>query len=218
LVLAVLFLLFRGAFAMGRTETTIEPPDVRVQMSWGDTPNLLLDIEGWMPSEIEAVTPLVDELMRLVEGSHCLPGSEVPVELALREALYNAVIHGNRLDPAKLVQVRCRCERDRGLDIVVKDQGQGFDVDALPHPLAAENLQAGQGRGILLMRYWMDEVWFEQGGAEVHMRKGTLTCTGTISQDENKTSHYCRAERDAGRVPDEGKLFKPVGTGENETC
>jgi hypothetical protein len=68
------------------------------------------------------------------------------------------------------------------------------------------------------MRYWMDEVWFEQGGAEVHMRKGTRTCTGTISQDENKTSHYCRAERDAVRVPDEGKLSKPVGTGENETC
>ena len=134
-----------------------------------------LEIEAQMPSAIEAVAPLVDRLMRLVETSHCVPGYELQVELALREALNNATVHGNCLDPAKLVQVRCRCETGKGVSIVVKDQGQGFDPNAVPDPLAAENLQAEHGRGIFLMKFWMDEVFFEQRGTEVHMRKGP-TC------------------------------------------
>jgi len=120
---------------------------------------------------MKAVTPLVDRLMRLVEGSRCVPGEELHVELAFREALANAVVHGNRLNPAKLVQVRCRCEMGKGVQIVVKDQGQGFDPNAVPDPLAAENLEAEHGRGMLLMKFWMDEVFFKQGGTEVHMRK-----------------------------------------------
>ena len=175
---------------MTRTETTIEPPDVRVQMDWGGTDDFLLDIEAWIPSEIEAIPPLVDRLLQLVEESHCLPGSERAAGLALREALHNAVVHGNRLDPAKLVLVRCRCEREKGLYIVVKDQGQGFDLKTVPHPQAATHLPAVHGRGILLMMYWMDEVWFEQGGTEVHMRKGTSTYNANeiAGRERNKPS------------------------------
>ena len=180
----------RKAFAMSPTETTIEPPDVRVQVDWGGTDDLLLDIEAWIPSEIKASTSLVHELMGLVERSHCVPGNECAVKLVLREALYNAIIHGNRLDPAKLVEIRCRCEREKGLYIVVKDQGQGFDLKTVPHPRAAKNLQSLHGRGILLMMYWMDEVWFEQGGTEVHMRKGTSTYNANeiAGRERNKPS------------------------------
>ena len=89
-----------------------------------------------MPSEMKAIAPLVDRLVRLIEGAHCVPGEEPHVELAFREAPSNAVVHGNRFDPAKLVQVRCRCEMGNGVYIVVKDQGQGFDPSALfPIPL-----------------------------------------------------------------------------------
>ncbi len=93
------------------------------------------------------------------------------MELALREALNNAVLHGNRLDPGKLVHVYCRCELGKGVSVVVKDQGNGFDPHAVPDPLAAENLAAENGRGILLMKSQMDEVSFEREGTEVHMRK-----------------------------------------------
>jgi anti-sigma regulatory factor (Ser/Thr protein kinase) len=55
-----------------------------------------------MPSEMKAIAPLVDRLMRLVEGSHCVPGEELHVELAFREVLSNAVVHGNRLDPCQV--------------------------------------------------------------------------------------------------------------------
>src|ERR1700719_5153018 len=87
----------------------------------------LFEIEAWMPSEIKAISPLMDRLMRLIEGSHCVCGEEASVELALAEALNNAVVHGNRLDREKLVQVLCHCELGKGISLVVKDQGQGFD-------------------------------------------------------------------------------------------
>ncbi|HEY4765862.1 MAG TPA: ATP-binding protein [Candidatus Sulfotelmatobacter sp.] len=130
-----------------------------------------LDIEARVPSEVKAISPLVDRLMRLIAESRVVSGEEFSVELALREALNNAVLHGNRLDPAKLVHVYCRCELGKGVSVVVRDQGRGFDPNAIPDPLAAENLRAEDGRGILLMKSQMDEVWFACEGTEVHMRK-----------------------------------------------
>jgi len=132
----------------------------------------LLEIDAWIPSEVSAISPLVERLMRLVEGSHCVTGEEHTVQLALREALNNAVVHGNRLDAHKLVHVRCRCEAGKGISITVSDQGQGFDPSAVPDPLSVDNLEAEHGRGIHLMKLAMDEVSFEQWGAEVHMFKG----------------------------------------------
>jgi serine/threonine-protein kinase RsbW len=120
---------------------------------------------------MKAISPLVDRLMRLIEGSRCVPGEEPAVELALREAVTNAVVHGNRMDAHKLVQVRCRCDLRKGVSIVVRDQGQGFDPNSVPNPLAVESVEAEHGRGIHLMKLAMDEVSFERGGTEVHMRK-----------------------------------------------
>jgi len=132
----------------------------------------LLEIEAWMPSESKAVSPFVNRLMRLIEGSRCVTGSEPAVELALQEALTNAVVHGNGMDAHKLVQIRCRCELGKGVSLTVTDQGQGFDPKAVPNPLAVERLEAEHGRGIHLMKLGMDEVSFGRGGTEVHMRKG----------------------------------------------
>jgi serine/threonine-protein kinase RsbW len=131
----------------------------------------LLEIDAWIPSEIKAITPLVERLMRLIEGSHCVTGQESAVELALREALNNAVVHGNRLDARRLVHVRCRCRVGEGISVVVSDQGQGFDASRVPDPVAVENLLAERGRGIHVMKLAMDEVSFEQRGAEVRMCK-----------------------------------------------
>jgi serine/threonine-protein kinase RsbW len=131
------------------------------------------EINARIPSEIEAISPLVDRMMRLIEESHCVLGEEPAVGLAIREALNNAVLHGNRLDPVKLVQVHCRCEVGEGVSIVIKDQGRGFDPTVIANPSIIGNLEAEHGRGILLMRWLMDEVSFEFGyrGTEVHMSK-----------------------------------------------
>jgi anti-sigma regulatory factor (Ser/Thr protein kinase) len=154
---------------MTRIQTANEPL-VRPQ-SAGRHTDPRFEIEAWMPSEIRAISPLMDKLMRLIEGSHCVLGEEPSVELALAEALNNAVVHGNRLQREKLVHVLCRCELGKGIFLVVKDQGQGFDPSTVPDPTAAENISADHGRGIWLMKTVMDEVSFECGGTEVRMRK-----------------------------------------------
>src|ERR1700730_141814 len=130
-----------------------------------------LEVHTWVPSEIGQISPLVEWLMRLIVASGCVCGEEELVELALWEALSNAMLHGNRADAHKLVHVRCRCGRGSGLSVVVRDEGQGFDPDEVPDPLAFENLRSEHGRGIHLMKLAMDEVSFERGGTEVHMRK-----------------------------------------------
>ena len=163
------------AFAMARIRTANPPSDFRVQFAGRDASSSLIEIDSWIPSEIKAISPLVERLMRLIEGSHCVAGEEQAVEMALREALNNAVVHGNGMDVHKLVHVRCRCELGKGISLVVSDQGQGFDPNEVPNPLAAENLEAEYGRGILLMKLAMDEVRFESNGTEVHMRKASTS-------------------------------------------
>jgi serine/threonine-protein kinase RsbW len=83
------------------------------------------------------------------------------VSMAVREAAINAVLHGNEYDPAKLVTVRCE---NTGTDLVftIADQGKGLDPDTLPDPLLPENILRGAGRGIFLIRSFMDEVHFRQ--------------------------------------------------------
>jgi serine/threonine-protein kinase RsbW len=149
----------------------------------------LLEIEAWIPSEIKAISPLVDRLMRLIEGSQCVAGNEPAVELALREALSNAVVHGNGMDAHKFVQVRCQCELGKGVSIIVTDHGQGFDPKAVPDPLAVERLEAEHGRGIHLMKLAMDDISFERGGTELHMRKGPARKSRTELRSNNETAY-----------------------------
>jgi serine/threonine-protein kinase RsbW len=130
-----------------------------------------LDVHTWLRSEIGLISPFVDWLMTLIAGSRCVRGKEEFVELALREAVSNAMLHGNRLDARKLVHVRCCCESSKGVFIVIRDQGDGFDPNNVPDPLAVENLGAEHGRGIHLMKLAMDEVSFERQGTEVRMHK-----------------------------------------------
>ena len=132
-----------------------------------------LEMHTWLRSEIGLISPLVDWLMGLIAGSLCVRGKEEFVELALREAVSNAMLHGNRMDACKLVHVRCCCEGTQGVFIVVRDQGHGFDPNKVPDPLAVENLGAEHGRGIFLMKLAMDEVFFERGGTEVRMHEAS---------------------------------------------
>jgi serine/threonine-protein kinase RsbW len=149
----------------------VNRPDFRVRLARRRTAGRSLEIDSWIRSNIEAISPLVDRLMPLVTGSHCVAGAEHEVELALREALSNAVIHGNRMDSRKLVHVRCRCKLEKGLCLTVTDEGRGFDTRAVLDPLAGGNLEAEHGRGIQLMKSAMDKVFFERGGREVHLHK-----------------------------------------------
>jgi serine/threonine-protein kinase RsbW len=125
-----------------------------------------------MRSEIEAISPLVDRLMPLIRASHCVSGDHSDIEVALREALANAVLHGNKRDIHKKVHLSCRIHPGKDLSIVIRDEGNGFDPAKIPDPTAVDNVNSENGRGIRLMKLFMDAVSFEQGGCEVRLQKG----------------------------------------------
>jgi serine/threonine-protein kinase RsbW len=128
-----------------------------------------------MPSEVRAISPLVDRLMRQIEESQCAPGEEFGIELALREAVENAVVHGNQEDPETKVRIRCRCQPGKETSIVVTDQGKGFDFEKIAGKWVESDPAAENGRGIQLMKAYMDDVHFERGGSEVRMSKRSRT-------------------------------------------
>jgi serine/threonine-protein kinase RsbW len=109
--------------------------------------------------------------MRLIERSQCVAGEEFDIELALREALDNAVVHGNQEDPETKVHIRCRCHPGNEISIVVTDQGKGFDFEKIVGNGIGSDPASQHGRGIQLMKAYMDDVRFARGGSEVHMRK-----------------------------------------------
>jgi anti-sigma regulatory factor (Ser/Thr protein kinase) len=147
--------------------------------------NAPLEVHTWLRSEIALISPFTDWLMRLIAGSRCVRGKEESVELALREAMSNAMLHGNRVDARKLVHVRCCCESTKGVFIVVRDQGHGFDPNDVSNPLTVDP-GAEHGRGIHLMKWAMDEVLFKRGGTEVHIRKESENQQKTAPQHFQK--------------------------------
>ena len=142
-----------------------------------------LELERFLPSEVAAISPFVDKLMRLMRKCGHAHEGESDVEIALREALANAIIHGNHENPGKHVHVRCRCEPSE-ITLAIKDEGSGFDIDRISDPTAPENTGSVHGRGIFLMKALMDEVRFEEGGVVVHMR----TSTGEAGANDVKKS------------------------------
>src|SRR5260370_20571464 len=147
---------------------TIKRPSPRSSHQGGPS----IQLEFSLRSEFTAISPFVDTLMQLIRKCRWVPDSEEDIEIALREALANAVIHGNHEDPGKQVYVGCR-GGTREVSIVVRDEGEGFDIDEVPDPTAPDNIASTHGRGIYLMKTLMDEVRFERGGAVVYMRKST---------------------------------------------
>jgi serine/threonine-protein kinase RsbW len=203
---------------MAGTQTANRQSALRPAFAGKCTGRSLLEIEAWMPSEIKAISQLVNRLMRLIEGSRCVAGNEPAVELAIQEALSNAVVHGNRMDAHKLVQIRCRCELGRGVSVIVTDQGQGFDPKAVPDPLTIERLEAEHGRGIHLMKLAMDEVSFERGGTEVHMRKGPARKPKTELRGENEVTYPDQLNGNQRGAFLRGTRTRPVGGAERYTC
>lgn len=95
------------------------------------------------------------------------------IGMSVRECMVNAVVHGNRYNARKKVHLKVTRSPER-LEIVIADEGEGFDISSLPDPLANENLLRHSGRGLLLIQAFMDEFQMrvrEPRGAEVRMVK-----------------------------------------------
>jgi anti-sigma regulatory factor (Ser/Thr protein kinase) len=91
-----------------------------------------------MRSEVGAISPLVDRLISLIRASHCVSGDDSDIGVALHEALANAVLHGNKPDSHMKVLVSCRIRPGKGLSIVIRDEGNGFEPATIPDPTAID--------------------------------------------------------------------------------
>jgi serine/threonine-protein kinase RsbW len=120
------------------------------------------------PMAIEKVSAGVNELLT---GKQWPADEVMQVELAVQEALANAIRHGCKNDPRKQVQCCVTLNAAGELVIVVRDPGPGFDVSAVASPLDAGNLLKPGGRGVFLINKLMDTVEFSEKGRQVLMRK-----------------------------------------------
>lgn len=145
-------------------------PNESVKHCEFDRNNLLVKLDVKLPGDVKAISPFVQGVMGVVKEMGCAAGREFEIEQALREALNNAIEHGIGHDPSKQIQCCVACDHTRGMLIVVRDPGKGFDPASIPNPVMGENIYSTGGRGIYLINQLMDEVRFEKGGTEIHMR------------------------------------------------
>lgn len=130
-------------------------------------------MELLLDSTLESVDTAEETVLREAEQIGFDEDDLHRIGMSVRECMVNAVVHGNRYNARKKVHVSVTREPER-LEIVIGDEGEGFDMNSLPDPLANENLLRHSGRGLLLIQAFMDE--FEMRprnpkGAEVRMVK-----------------------------------------------
>ncbi|HYV75353.1 MAG TPA: ATP-binding protein [Candidatus Binatia bacterium] len=125
-----------------------------------------------MESTLESVNKAEEMAGQLAAKAGFDEDSRDGITMAVREAMINAVLHGNAYDPNKRVNLSLE-QNDRELVVTISDEGRGLDPDEIPDPLAAENLMKQSGRGIFLIRAFMDEVRFRklEQGTEITLIK-----------------------------------------------
>ena len=126
-----------------------------------------------LPSRIDTVATAAAAVAEFLSRSGITEDAAFAIDMAVREAVTNAVIHGNRQDENKTVDVTLKSSPD-AVEISVHDQGPGFHPEEVPDPTAPENILKASGRGIFFMRSFMDEVdWSIRpgGGTTVRMLK-----------------------------------------------
>jgi serine/threonine-protein kinase RsbW len=130
---------------------------------------------GWhrqvrLPSERGASRTVTDELLEQL-GAHGWSAEEVfAIHLAAEEAIVNAIVHGNKLDPAKCVAVFCEVSANH-VKIEVEDEGDGFDPAQVPDCTLEERLDVPSGRGVMLMRSFMTRIEYNAKGNAVVLEK-----------------------------------------------
>lgn len=123
-----------------------------------------------IPSDTSAGRRVLEEVLNKLRAEQWLQHDIFGVHLAMHEALVNAIMHGNRLDPNKRIFVRCQLSREM-VRIEIADEGEGFDPQCVPDPTDANHLELPTGRGVMLMKAFMTRVDFCDRGKRVVLEK-----------------------------------------------
>jgi len=130
-------------------------------------------VERLMDSTLESVDSAEELAVGMAERAGVDEDDLMKIGMAVRESMVNAVVHGNRYNANKKIRLSVAANPEQ-FTVRIADEGEGFDFDSLPDPLAPENLLKTSGRGIFLIRSLMDELQMrhlESGGIEVTMIK-----------------------------------------------
>lgn len=130
---------------------------------------------GWrreidLPSERGASRLIMEELLEQLGHHGWEPTDIFGIHLAVEEAIVNAIVHGNKLDPAKTVRVSCAVSEALAR-IEITDAGPGFDPAAVPDCTLDERLEVPSGRGVMLMRSFMTRIEYNARGNSVLLEK-----------------------------------------------
>ena len=123
-----------------------------------------------IPSDLRETDAPKEAIEHALKRNHFDEQSVFAVRLALEEALTNAVKHGNSCDPCKNVTIRYAVDSEKAV-IIVRDEGCGFSPEMVPDPTSPDRLPVPSGRGVMLMKAYMDEVEYRDDGREVRFMK-----------------------------------------------
>lgn len=130
--------------------------------------------EVTIASDLEEARRLQTEIEEALQRDTQFSETEIfGIKMALEEAIVNAIKHGNQMDRNKSVRVAYRISPSQ-FDVLIVDEGPGFDPDDVPDPTAPENLERPCGRGLLLMRHYMSHIEYVGNGNTVLMSKSAL--------------------------------------------
>ena len=130
-----------------------------------------MDIVRTLPSQLNLVSEFILCVLDALQKEGPFPEDDVyQIRLILEEAITNAMRHGNKLNPQLNVDIKIRCHNGR-LTMDIKDQGPGFDFKNVPNPTRNERLLLTSGRGVFLIKKYVDEVKFYDHGSGIRLIK-----------------------------------------------
>ena len=124
-----------------------------------------------LPSTTDSLNIAVTRCLEMAENCGFAEDERTDLEIALREAMANAIIHGNKRANGTTFFVRCYGAPNDGMLILVRDEGEGFNPEDVPDPRSDNRVQLSHGRGLFLMKRLVDRIEFRRGGREVLLFK-----------------------------------------------
>lgn len=131
---------------------------------------LIAQFDVWIPNDTAEAREVQERIVGLLEQNAWPMRECFGVRLALEEALVNAIKHGNRMEPDKKVYIACTLTSDE-ITVVIEDQGDGFKLEEVPDPTEDDNLEKPGGRGIMLIRSFMNSISYNDKGNRITMGK-----------------------------------------------